>query len=254
MRTGSIYLIINKENGHKYISKTTEALNKEWKYHIERAKRMSKEPLHSAMRKHGNHNFSIKQIDECNETELDKKIEYWVGRYNPEYNNSSMLIEGACAYPEGEKPTTTTFVIKKKEEKKRTYGFQDPKNRGGGGINRIQVLGINIETGEEKTWESASSAAEEVAGNSKYGHNILKCADKGWKVYGHRWRRIDNKTIKRKIYGVHKVTWEETPIYDSIRDAVRKHVGNTTSTGISKSLKNPHKYTWKGYYWFYVQP
>ena len=252
MRTGSIYLIINKENGHKYISKTTEALNKEWKYHIERAKRMSKEPLHSAMRKHGNHNFSIKQIDECNETELDKKIEYWVGRYNPEYNNSSMLIEGACAYPEGEKPTT--FVIKKKEEKKRTYGFQDPKNRGGGGINRIQVLGINIETGEEKTWESASSAAEEVAGNSKYGHNILKCADKGWKVYGHRWRRIDNKTIKRKIYGVHKVTWEETPIYDSIRDAVRKHVGNTTSTGISKSLKNPHKYTWKGYYWFYVQP
>ena len=243
MRTGSIYLIINKENGHKYISKTTEALNKEWKYHIERAKRMSKEPLHSAMRKHGNHNFSIKQIDECNEAELDKKIEYWVGRYNPEYNNNSMLEE---------KPTTTTFVIKKKEEKKRKYGFQDPKNRGGGGINRIQVLGINIETGEEKTWESASSAAEEVAGNSKYGHNILKCADKGWKVYGHRWRRIDNKTIKRKIYGVHKVTWEETPIYDSIRDAVRKHVGNTTSTGISKSLKNPHKYTWKGYYWFYL--
>ena len=239
-------MIINKENGHKYISKTTEALNKEWKYHIERAKRMSKEPLHSAMRKHGNHNFSIKQIDECNETELDKKIEYWVGRYNPEYNNSSMLIEE-------EKPTTT-FVIKKKEEKKRKYGFQDPKNRGGGGINRIQVLGINIETGEEKTWESASSAAEEVAGNSKYGHNILKCADKGWKVYGHRWRRIGDKTIKRKIYGVHKVTWEETPIYDSIRDAVRKHVGNTTSTGISKSLKNPHKYTWKGYYWFYLQP
>lgn len=241
-------MIINKENGHKYISKTTEALNKEWKYHIERAKRMSKEPLHSAMRKHGNHNFSIKQIDECDETELDKKIEYWVGRYNPEYNNNSILIE--------EKPTTTAcgqhFVIKKKEEKKRTYGFQDPKNRGGGGINRIRVLGINIETGEEKTWESASSAAEEVAGNSKYGHNILKCADKGWKVYGHRWRRIDNKTIKRKIYGVHKVTWEETPIYDSIRDAVRKHVGNTTSTGISKSLKNPHKYTWKGYYWFYV--
>ena len=65
MITGSIYLIINKDNGHKYVGQTIQALNKEWQQHIKEAMMMSNKPLHCAMRKYGNHIFSIKQIDEC---------------------------------------------------------------------------------------------------------------------------------------------------------------------------------------------
>ena len=233
---GTIYLIINKQNGHKYIGQTTLGMNKVWQFHIECAKRMHKANLYCAMRKYGNHLFSIKQIDECNENELDDKQSYWIGRYNPEYNDSNTIVE-----------EVKEEVIIKKEKK--LVGFQDPKNRGTGVPCRIQVFGINIETGEERTWESARSAAEEVAGNPNYGHNILNAADKGWKAYGYRWRRIGGKTNKRKIYGIHKKTWERSPIYNSIREVIRINGGHTT--GLSKSLKNPHKYTWRGYYWFY---
>lgn len=268
MRTGSIYLIINKENGHKYVGQTTQGINKRWKQHIQESMRMSDKPLHCAMRKYGNHVFSIKQIDECDESLLDEREKYWIERYNT-FNSS----EGYNATSGGNRPT---FSIKTKEkisqtktgvqlskkhienikttltEKKKNWGFHLAKNRGSGITSRIEMLGINIETGEEKTWESAKSAAEEVAGDPKYAHNILTAADKGWKAYGYRWRRIGNKSNKRKVYGVHRKTWDKTPVYESIRDAIRNHTDNSRGTGLSKSLKHPNKYTWKGYYWFYV--
>ena len=239
MAQGIVYIIINRNTGHKYIGQTLLPQNKIWQHHIQSAMRMSQESLHKGMRKDGNHNFMIRELDSCDESNLDEREQYWIDQYQPEYNNNIEVEE----------------IIEKKEPliiKKKKYGFQIAKNRGSGITSRIGMLGINIETGEERTWESASSASEDVTGDPKYAHNILNAADKGWKAYGYRWRRIGDKTNKRKVYGVHKVTWERTPIYDSIRDAIRKHVGTSTGTGLSKSLKNPHKYTWKGYYWFYL--
>ena len=54
---------------------------------------MSGESLHCAMRKYGNHLFNIKQIDECNAQELEDKTNYWIGRYNSEYNNNLPIVE-----------------------------------------------------------------------------------------------------------------------------------------------------------------
>ena len=82
MKQGVIYLIINKVNGHKYIGQTTQGMNKRWKQHIDQAMRMSQYPLHRAMRKHGNHNFMIRDICECREDELDEKEEYYIKEYN----------------------------------------------------------------------------------------------------------------------------------------------------------------------------
>jgi hypothetical protein len=53
-------------------------------------------------------------------------------------------------------------------------------------------------TGEERTWESARAAAEEVAGDPKYSNNILNAADKGWRAYGYRWRRMGRKRNKKE--------------------------------------------------------
>ena len=43
MKRGIIYLILNKQNGYKYIANTTLTMNKEWIYHIDKSKRI--EPL-----------------------------------------------------------------------------------------------------------------------------------------------------------------------------------------------------------------
>ena len=70
MKRGIIYLILNKQNEHKYIGNTTLAMNKEWVQHIEKSKRISSEPLHKAFREYGIHNFMIRELDECDEFEL----------------------------------------------------------------------------------------------------------------------------------------------------------------------------------------
>ena len=223
-------------------------LNKEWKHHIECAKRMSREPLHIAMRKFGNHVFNIKEIDACNQSDLIEKTEYWIGRYKPEYNE-----EFAVEEPPAE-DSPKTFVIKQKEDKKpkNLPTFTD-KNRGTGKHSGIRIQSMNIETGELKEWENARVAAAEIAGNPNRNANILKSARKGYISYGHRWKLLEHKTKKKPVKGIHKITWEEI-YFESKADAIR-HLGNGThGSRLTVALKSKGKYTWRGYMWFYVQP
>lgn len=216
-------------------------LNKEWKHHIECAKRMSREPLHIAMRKHGNHLFNIKEIDACNQSELIEKTNYWIERYKPEYN-------GEFAVEEPPK----TFVIKQKEDKKpkNLPTFTD-ENRGTGKHSGIRIQSMNIETGEIKEWENARVAAAEIAGNPNRNANILKSAKKGYISYGHRWKLLEHKTKKKPVKGIHKITWEEIR-FESKADAIR-HLGNGThGSRLTVALKSNGRYTWRGYMWFYL--
>ena len=276
MSTGSIYLIINKQNGHKYVGQTTQTVNKRWAQHIQEARRMSGYPLHRAIRKYGTHMFMIRELCECSIDELDEKEKHYIDAYNtfndPQHYNAK---DGACAYPEGggdspilseetkkkiseaksrlvytEEHTNNISTSLKQLTKDKPWGFHLAENRGSGITSRCKMRGINVETGEEKIWDSATDAAKEVAGDSKYNHNILKSADKGWKAYGYRWQRLGPKSNKKQVYGINKITWEQTPVYESMREASRQY-GNEKGTGLIKSLKNPNKYSWKGYYWFY---
>ncbi len=218
-------------------------LNKEWKHHIECAKRMSREPLHIAMRKYGNHVFNIKEIDACNQSDLIEKTEYWIGRYKPEYNDDSIVAV---------EDTPKTFVIKQKEDKKpkNLPTFTD-ENRGTGKHSGIRIQSMNIETGELKEWENARVAAAEIAGNPNRNANILKSARKGYISYGHRWKLLEHKTKKKPVKGIHKITWEEI-YFESKADAIR-HLGNGThGSRLTVALKSKGKYTWRGYMWFYV--
>lgn len=220
-------------------------LNKEWKHHIECSKRMSREPLHIAMRKYGNHVFNIKEIDACNQSDLIEKTDYWIGRYKPEYNDDSIVAV---------EDTPKTFVIKQKEDKKpkNLPTFTD-ENRGTGKHSGIRIQSMNIETGELKEWENARVAAAEIAGNPNRNANILKSARKGYISYGHRWKLLEHKTKKKPVKGIHKITWEEI-YFESKADAIR-HLGNGThGSRLTVALKSKGKYTWRGYMWFYVQP
>ena len=163
MSQGIIYLIINKETGHKYIDSTTLPMNKEWQRHLEIARKMPSSMLHKALIQFGIHKFTIKEIDECNERLLKDRKEYWIQQYNPEYNKFDIIQENTPEEePEKEQPKNI-----------RHYTFK-PEHRGDGKCASIRIQGIKIETGEIREWENSRAAAEELTGKRHYNANILK--------------------------------------------------------------------------------
>jgi len=247
MAQGIIYLIINKQTGHKYVGQTTKAMNKIWQEHISEALRMSSSPLHRAMRKYGNHNFMIKELDECDDSLLNQKEEYWIKQYNTSKSEEGYNIISDDDKVEVEvKIEIPVPIPEKKIERTEPWGFQLKENRGNGKHSSKRVMGINVETGEQKIWESITAAALEVNGKSGNIHGAIK---HGWKAYGYRWKKLDNTPNKTPIRGVHKRTWEEIR-FESI-NAAGRYFGSSNMSGIQNSLRNPHKYTYKQYYWFY---
>lgn len=78
-----IYKITNKVNNKVYIGLTTRTVNERFEEHIERAKNSKhKYYIHNAMNKYGINNFSIEEIDSCDDiNELKKKEQYWIEFY-----------------------------------------------------------------------------------------------------------------------------------------------------------------------------
>lgn len=270
MAQGIIYLIINKVNGHKYIGQTTQGMNKRWKQHLDDAMRMSDTPLHRAMRKHGNHNFMIKELCECNENELDEKEQYYIKQYNTFESK-----EGYNATSGGNRPIlsqeTRDKISKTKSElvyeqehcdnisqsikeslKKEKWGFHTSENRGNGKHMSTKVLSINVETGEEREWDSFSEAAIELTGDKNKSGNIVRAADNGWKAYGHLWKRLEKSKRSISVYGINKKTWARTQVFNSIKDAARACGNINGENEIRRSIRNPRRNSYKGFYWFRV--
>ena len=254
MNRGIIYLILNKQTGEKYVGNTTLAMNKEWVHHIDRSKRMSSEPLHKAFRQYGVHNFMIKELDEYDNTCLESKLNEWIEKYKPEYNPVVIPAEGMSASVDVEKTEESMGLLR--EKKPRTYKSSPhliPWNdsiRGDGKHCGIKIRGKNLETGLCKDYESARVAAIEVTGDPNTNRNILNAARTGIIAYGHRWQILEEKKKKKAVFGVSKKTELIEVRYESINAAVRAFEC-TDKHGILKSLKNPGRYSWKGYWWFY---
>ena len=244
MARGTIYLILNKQNGHKYVGNTTLGMNKEWVYHIERSKRMSAEPLHKAFRQFGTHNFMIKEIDECDESEIENKTNHWIEKYTPEYNPPKQVD----IIPE-------IVVVEKKKRIYQSSPHLKPWNdeiRGNGKHFGLRIRGKSLETGLCTDYESARVAAEQVTGNPNNNSNILLAARTGRTAYGYKWQLLEHKEKKKAVFGVSKRTEQIEVQYESMAAAVRAFEC-TDKHGILKSLKNSGRYSWKGYYWFYVK-
>lgn len=245
MSRGIIYTIINKQNGYKYIGNTTLAMNKEWVYHMDKSKRMSAEPLHKAFRQHGTHNFMIKELDECDESEFESKTNYWIEKYNPEYN---VIVKKEIIEPVKE-------IIKEpkpKQSKIEPWGSLTDKNRGNGKHSGVKIRGKNLSTGICTDYENARMAALSLTGDPNKNGNILLAAKKDGTAYGHKWQLLEEKSKKKPIFGVNKKTEQIELRYESIADAVRSISPDTSSSGLIKSLRNPGRFSWKGCWWFYV--
>ena len=248
MARGIIYLILNKKTGEKYIGNTTLAMNKEWVHHIDRSKRMSSEPLHKAFRQYGLHNFMIKELDEYDDTCLENKLNEWIEKYKPEYNPCNPVKKEIPMQVLQDPPP-----IKKQKQPRKTSPHLIPWNentRGDGKKLGLKIRGKNLETGLCKDYNSAREAAIDVTGVPNTNGNILNAARSGIIAYGHKWQILEDKPKKRSVFGVNKKTELIEVRYESINAAVRSFEC-TDKQGILKSLKNPGRYSWKKYYWFY---
>jgi hypothetical protein len=212
---------------------------------------MSSEPLHKAFRQFGTHNFMIKEIDECDETEFENKTTYWRSQYTPEYNEIKQIKEEKIVEIPEELSAIETKVIKE-----RVYSHLIPLNehtRGNGKHSGIKIRGKNLETGIYTDYSSARDAAVQITGNPINNANILLAARKGRTAYGYKWQLLEDKQKKKSVFGVNKRTEQIEVRYESIADAVRALGGPAKGSGIIKSLRNPGRFSWKGYLWFYVK-
>jgi hypothetical protein len=247
MARGIIYLITNKDNGHKYVGQTTQAMNKEWQRHIHESNRMSSEPLHRAFREYGVHKFGIKEIDECDESLLNEKEAYWIEYYDTWNGYNIKPIK-----EEKKKEEIIIVPIKKEIERpKKSWGSLTDKNRGNGKHCGLRIRGKNMTTGVCTDYENAREAARAVTGDPKKNANILLAARHYGRIaYGHRWQILEEKSKKKAVFGVNKKTELIEVRFESIAAAVRAFSDDISSAGIRKSIKHPGRYSWKGYYWF----
>lgn len=88
---GYIYLIENKINGKKYIGKTYSSIEKRWKEHIKDRIRFDR-PLYRAMNKYGIENFSIQELEYCEN--LEEREIYWISFYDSYHNGYNATLGG----------------------------------------------------------------------------------------------------------------------------------------------------------------
>lgn len=252
MGRGIIYLITNKENGHKYVGQTTQGMNKMWQQHIQEALKMSSKPIHQAMRKYGNHRFTIQEIDECDECLLNEREEYWIKHYNTFESE-----EGYNITSDGQRPIfnieniSISLTAKIAKSKIEPWGCLTDENRGNGKHSGLKIKGKNLTTGEIKEYENARIAAYEITGDPNKNSNILLAAKKDGTAYGHKWQLLEDKSKKKAVFGVNKKTEQIELRFESIAEAIRQLKGSGKGTGLIKSLKNPGHFSWRGYWWFY---
>jgi hypothetical protein len=191
----------------------------------------------------------IKELDECEGNLIEERTTYWIEQYKPEYNPPIVIKKKEII------ETPAPIEIKPKKEK-RNYNAQNLKpfnehTRGNGKHLGLKIRGKNLQTGVCKDYDSARDAATDVTGNPNANGNILNAARKYRIAYGHRWQILEEKNKKKSVFGVNKKTELIEVRYESIAAAVRALGGSEYNTDIVRSLRNPGKYSWRGYFWFY---
>lgn len=82
-----IYKIINNINQKIYIGKTTKTIEERFRAHLNNARKKINRYLYDAMNHYGYDNFSIDQVEECQDSIVDEREKYWIAFYQS--NNSN---------------------------------------------------------------------------------------------------------------------------------------------------------------------
>lgn len=228
----NIYLILNRKNGHKYLGSDVRPLNKVWR-EIHQKYESWNGPLYNTMKYYGMDAFTIRIVEEVQESNLEERLKYWTDRYQPEYNNSVI-------------PHETKHIDNKQvyRKGKRKWGY-NRKHKPNKKENKNVIKCRNVETGKLKTLHGWDAAAKFCGG---YVANIKRAIRTNGTAYGYKWWVYKQVDIKRSVYGVHK-DGSVTQIFETISSAMRAFNEEDRGKGICTSIKWGSR--WKGYLWFY---
>ena len=114
---GYIYKIVNDINDKIYIGKTCATIEERFKEHLRdcQVREKEKRPLYLAMKKYGVEHFTIQQIEQCNDADLELREKYWVDYYNSYFQGYNATLGGdgkllynheeiLCLLKDGKKP------------------------------------------------------------------------------------------------------------------------------------------------------
>lgn len=280
MIDGTIYLIENKINGHKYIGQTRQKLLQRLKMHVTESKSKSHRPLYKAFKKYGIGNFKVSILEKCSPELLDEREVFWIDFYNtfqdPQHYNCTpggegynlteemkkRISERMKNVPRGEQwEKNMSDSLKKKIERGEKWGFLDPSKHGDGKHTKRKVKAIPVKNLSGNTkykpisdeiliFDSAKDAIKELTGLQSSGaiHAAIK---HGWTAYGYKWEKLDNTPVKRAVYGIDRKTGKKTQVFPSIKAAAR-HWGKRDS-GLRSALKKPGEYSFMDHYWYFVE-
>jgi group I intron endonuclease len=268
MRTGIIYCITNTSNGTKYVGQTKNELNKRWKEHLYEATKYNTRPLYRAIIKYGNDSFRIKILEECSIEKLNERETYWIEKLNT-FNNGYNATSGGDHFDHNEETKNKISIgmsnversdewvnnvskaLVSKIEKGELWGCLTGEYHNHDKLKR-KVKATNLDTEEEFIFDSMREGAKELTGSECNAGNVSRAIKEKFNAYGYKWEKLDHNPKKIAIYGVHKRT-EEIVKYESMRSAAFDITGNPRKAGggLKKSINNPGKNSWMGYYWYY---
>lgn len=227
---GYIYKITNKINGKIYIGLTTRSIKQRWGQHQTECKRTDKYPnnkFYNALLKYGTKNFIVEQVEECDNTILPIREQYWISFYNS-------FIEGYNSDLGG--------------------GSGDV----GEAVNQYDLCGHFIQS-----WSSASKAEREIKkGGAVTGTVAAACRQsKSLTAYGYQWRYLKEVQNFQNIEHIPAISKCSKPVdkydlqgnylesYLSFQEA-SKAVG-CSAQAIGDACKGKCK-TVKGFQWRYA--
>ena len=120
-----IYKIVNQINGDFYIGKTTKPKEVRLKEHFYSSSYNSQTHLHRAIRKYGETNFIIDEIENpLPEDMLDERETYWIEKLNPSYNMTAGGEGGKTHHSPNFIKAMKEYHSKKPKEEYATYGMK----------------------------------------------------------------------------------------------------------------------------------
>ena len=280
---GYIYLITNNVNGKKYVGQTIHSINIRWIQHKSEAKRGIPDVYFvRAMKKYGVENFSIQELEQCDNSLLDEREQYYIKLYNSNNNlkgyNSTIggnsnnrkyepeLIlsywqQGFSAIEIAEKLSCCrqTIVTVLKENNISEFEIRSRGVKLNSRKNKKVVLQYDL-TGE---LINIFSCVEEAADITGYGITGIRevCNHKISTAHGYIWCHEDEpKTIEELINELpKKKTQREIEQYDLNGNFIKKYDSIAEAaetlglhrTSIENALTNK-AFNCQGYLWKYV--
>lgn len=282
---GFIYKITNSVNNKLYIGQTRRTINERWKEHLYDAfsiKNPCKFPLHCALRKYGKEAFSVEEIEQCDNDDLDTRERYWILYYhsNEDGYNIDLGGKGNKGHPVYQYALDGTFLREYETIKDArdaiggrfiNFNANDPTLTIGGYLWRRykaeKIDGVDVRQHEKTvhqytmdgeyiiSYDSLVKAAQAVCKRDTGTLIGAVCRGDCRCAYGYRWsfdkvdclldivpRKRQRKVIRISLDGL------ETKVYDTIQEAAQDN--NAQPPNIIQVCQGHHQ-TCKGYKWQY---